>query len=153
MKKLIISLLLATFAIIALCAAEDNPIHVDKPRAALKPIRTIPPIIIDPSIFCLLFPLPDRCNPCKYGQPIRNVTCGQGQRRCAANGGTCKINQYDRAYCCPNEHPGCCPLVVSSPVIIGRPSFCFPPCITDAQCRSYQKCCGSCRRCVNAILT
>jgi hypothetical protein len=113
-----------------------------------------PTIIINPSILCLLSPLPARCNPCKYDQPLKNITCGVGTQKCAANGGTCKFNQYDRAFCCPQEHAGCCPPIPSPPVILPiPPAKCIDRCTTDAQCKDYQKCCGDCRRCVNATLT
>ncbi|CAF3543986.1 unnamed protein product [Rotaria sp. Silwood1] len=157
MKKLIIRLLLTTLVIISLCTAQDDPIEIEKPSIIRIPIQTIPPIIINPNILCLLFPLPDRCNPCKYGQPLKNIVCGQGNRECEANNGTCKVNRYDKVYCCPNEHPGCCPTVLPPPVTIPLPNgnfpLCIPTCSTDTQCKSYQKCCGNCKRCVNVTIT
>ena len=171
MKQFHIFLLVAIFGILFLCNAQDGPFEIEKPeipplgeeipdisRLTIQPFTiprifpTVSPIIINPDIFCALVPLPARCNPCKYGQPITGITCGRGERKCAVNGGTCKINQYDRAFCCPNEHRGCCPPVAFSPVVI-TPAFCFPTCQNDAQCKSYEKCCGSCRRCVNATIT
>lgn len=156
MKQSNTLLLLAIFGAVFLCNAQDEPFEIPKPEILEIPdlpirIPTIPPIIINPNILCLVSPLPARCNPCKYGQPITGITCGRGEQKCAANGGTCKVNQFDRAYCCPNEHRGCCPPVPSLPVLV-PPSFCFPTCKTDAQCKVYQKCCGSCPRCVNATL-
>ena len=170
MKQFNTLLLLAILGAVFLCNAQDDPFEIPKPeippignevpeipeipiRIPTIPIKfpTISPIIINPNIFCFLSPLPARCNPCKYGQPIAGITCGQGEQKCAANGGTCKVNQFDRAYCCPNEHRGCCPSV-ASPFVPVLSSFCFPTCRTDAQCEVYQKCCGSCPRCVNATL-
>ncbi|CAF0926632.1 unnamed protein product [Rotaria sp. Silwood1] len=153
MKKLILHLLLATLTIVALCAAQDDRIKIDKRRAIPIATRTVPPIVIGSKTFCLRFPFSPRCHPCKYSQPIRKAICGQGQSRCELLGGTCKFNQYERAYCCPYEHRGCCPLVIYFPIITGRPPICrSPQCRTDAQCKNYEKCCGICRQCVNATL-
>lgn len=171
MKQFNVFLLVTIFGLLFLCNAQDDPIDIpipeipplgelvpEIPRFTIRPITfpriipTISPIIINPELLCALSPMPAKCNPCKFGQPIAGITCGRGERKCATNGGTCKINQYDRAYCCPNEHRGCCPSVPFSPIVI-QPVLCFPTCQTDAQCKDYQKCCGNCRRCVNATLT
>lgn len=178
LTKLTIDLLLATFTIICFCSAEDGPIDFEKPiippigiahpTIRLPPItfhtitppktfHTWPPITINPPILCLLFPSLKPCNPCTFGTPIEGITCGQGEGKCATLNGTCKVNQYDRAYCCPNEHQGCCP-AVPIPIIIPSPTglpppLCLPACTTDAQCPIYQKCCGACRRCINATFT
>jgi hypothetical protein len=149
MKQFGIFLLFAVFALIFISNAQHSLSEISK-----RQISQIPPIIINSIVLCLQNPLPARCNPCKYGQPITTMPCGQGQEKCAASGGICKVNQYDKAYCCPNEHPGCCP--ATSPVITPLSpinlSICIPTCKTDDQCKDYQKCCGSCPRCVNATL-
>ncbi|CAF3413753.1 unnamed protein product [Rotaria socialis] len=162
MHKLTIQLLAATLTIICLCTAQEGPSDIVllpvTPILIPRPTIKIPPVTINPNVLCLLFPLPNRCNPCKFGQPLQNVPCGQGQRLCASRNGTCKVNIYDRAYCCPNEHQGCCPPVVSSPIVFGPLDIpihlpvCLPACKTDADCRIYQKCCGTCNRCTNATL-
>ncbi|CAF2064818.1 unnamed protein product [Rotaria magnacalcarata] len=88
------------------------------------------------------------CNPCKFGQPLFQYPCGQGQRKCAANEGLCKVSQSDNAYCCPNEHGGCCP-----PVPFPINFLCLiPNCKNDTQCQVGQKCCRPCSRCINATL-
>ncbi|CAF4137199.1 unnamed protein product [Rotaria sordida] len=134
--SLIIHLLLATFAIMSLCAADDASIS-SMPAGSTKIINSKPS--------CLIYPLPAMCNPCKYGQPIKGVVCGQGSGACALKDGICKMNQYDKIYCCPYEHARCCPTEYSS-------SKCKLQCTTDAQCKSSEKCCGKfCRRCVPAI--
>ncbi|CAF4641887.1 unnamed protein product [Rotaria sp. Silwood1] len=151
MNKLILRLLLTTLAIVGLHAIPGDSVDIDKLRTVLIPIRTVPPIIFDPIKYCLQFPSSTRCNPCTYGSPIIGVTCGQGQRRCEALGGTCKFNQYGIAYCCPREHRGCCPTVEYRTIIFPRPSpFCHR-CQTDASCKPYEKCCGICRKCVPAV--
>ncbi len=161
MNKFTILVSIVAFALIFVCNAQDDPFEIPEPEippiknqipdfASLQ-IPTIPPIIINPTGPCSLVPLSARCNPCKYGQPLTGIPCGQGQNQCAASGGTCKVNRYDRAYCCPKEHRGCCPPVPSPPVVFPLP-LCFPTCTTDAQCENHQKCCGSCRRCVTAIV-
>lgn len=89
------------------------------------------------------------CNPCKFGQPLFQFPCGQGQNTCASNGGLCKISNSDNAYCCPNERPGCCP-----PVSFPRIIFCVKSnCQTDAQCEVGQKCCAPCSICVNVTMS
>lgn len=89
------------------------------------------------------------CNPCKFGQPLFEYPCGQGQNSCVPNGGLCKVSNSDDAYCCPNEHPGCCP-PISSPRVV----LCFKPNFqTDAQCEVGQKCCGPCLACVNVTIS
>ena len=154
--------LIVSLGVIIVCVAQDGPIELEPPQIPpienpilIPPIQlpTIKPIIIWPSI-CLLTKMPNGCNPCQYGQPLTGVTCGRGERNCSAIGGTCKVNQYDRAYCCPQDHPGCCPAVTIPIIILPNPtSLCIPTCTTDAQCPYHQKCCGSCRRCANATLT
>ncbi|CAF0779422.1 unnamed protein product [Rotaria sordida] len=125
-----------TFAIMSLCAADDASIS-SMPAGSTKIINSKPS--------CLIYPLPAMCNPCKYGQPIKGVVCGQGSGACALKDGICKMNQYDKIYCCPYEHARCCPTEYSS-------SKCKLQCTTDAQCKSSEKCCGKfCRRCVPAI--
>ncbi|CAF1500755.1 unnamed protein product [Rotaria magnacalcarata] len=167
MNKLSVQLLVATFTIICLCTAQEDPTVIDLPiispivipRPTIKlpgPTIKFPPVTINPYVLCFVFPLPNRCNPCKFGQPLQNVPCGQGQNLCASHNGTCKVNIYDRAYCCPNERQGCCPPVASTPIVLANPSItinlplCRPACRTDAECPTYQKCCGSCSRCANA---
>ena len=150
-----------SLSVILFCAAQDGPIELEPPEIPpiknsidIQPIGlpTIKPILIWPSI-CLLKPMPQGCNPCRFGQPLTGVICGRGEQNCTALGGTCKVNQYDRAYCCPREHPGCCPSIGSPIIILPDPNLCRPTCATDAQCPRHQKCCGSCRRCLNATLT
>ena len=48
------------------------------------------------------------CNPCRFGTPW-DIPCGNGKNQCSAKGGTCKISDLDKPYCCPNERAGCCP--------------------------------------------
>jgi hypothetical protein len=87
------------------------------------------------------------CNPCQYGQPLLNITCGQGTGQCAAANGLCKVNSQDKVYCCPKERAGCCP----PPPSIGP---CFATCTYDTDCSVGKKCCGNCpRTCQNATLT
>ncbi|CAF1314988.1 unnamed protein product [Rotaria sp. Silwood1] len=152
MKKLMLQLLLATLAIVALYTVQVDATDIDKSRVIVLPTVN-PPIVIDRCIYCFLHPTATGCNPCKYGSPILSVPCGQGSRRCEALGGTCKYNQCDRAYCCRYEHRGCCPPVLYTPIVIGKPTFCLPRCKTDRDCSISQKCCGSCPRCVNAVYT
>ncbi len=88
------------------------------------------------------------CNPCQYGQPLLNITCGKGSGKCATAKGLCKINSADKAYCCPNEREGCCPPRTST---IGP---CYALCTHDYDCKVGQKCCGGCPRiCQNATST
>ncbi|CAF1310826.1 unnamed protein product [Rotaria sordida] len=135
-KKLIIHLLLATFAIVSLCAADDA-------STSSMPVDSANITNLKPD--CSMFPLPPKCDPCKYAQPIKGVVCGQGLGKCALKGGTCKINRYDQIYCCPYEHAGCCPIVYFPP-------DCYSECTTDAQCQPSAKCCGiPCQRCIPAI--
>ena len=88
------------------------------------------------------------CNPCRYGQPLLNITCGDGSGSCAAAKGLCKINASDKVYCCPNEREGCCPPHNS------KTGSCRARCRYDSDCKVRQKCCGDCPRvCKNATLT
>ena len=88
------------------------------------------------------------CNPCQYGQPLLNITCGKGTDKCAKAEGLCKVNSQDYVYCCPNERIGCCPPPTST---IGP---CLARCTNDYDCQVGQKCCGSClRTCQNVTLT
>jgi hypothetical protein len=90
------------------------------------------------------------CNPCQYGQPLLNITCGQGTGQCAAANGLCKVNSQDKVYCCPKERAGCCP-PPPPPSFIGP---CFATCTYDTDCPVGKKCCGNCpRTCHNATLT
>ena len=96
------------------------------------------------------------CNPCVYGQPMSNVTCGNGEKKCSTAGGSCKIDSsYDKPYCCPQENNGCCPpmpvdTVSNDPDILFP---CLPKCYTDADCKSGEKCCGTCpSRCLPAVI-
>lgn len=86
------------------------------------------------------------CNPCRFGQPLNDVPCGQGQNQCAGRNGLCKVSTSDRAYCCPNERPGGCPVSSNSTTN----STSQPQCQTDFDCPAGRKCCGSPAKCLNA---
>ena len=86
------------------------------------------------------------CNPCRFGQPLSDVPCGQGQNQCTSNNGLCKVSTNDEAYCCPNERPGGCPVSANSTTS----SSSQPQCQTDFDCTAGRKCCGSPAKCVNA---
>lgn len=88
------------------------------------------------------------CNPCRFGQPLYNSPCGQGQNLCAANKGLCKVSTFDNAYCCPNERPGGCPATANPTVALCPRSKCN----TDFDCSVGRKCCGWCKQCVNATV-
>ena len=97
------------------------------------------------------------CNPCVYGQPLTNVTCGNGERQCLAAGGVCKLDSYyDKPYCCPQEHNGCCPPIAPDTVPNDDPEIlfpCLPKCYTDGDCKTGEKCCGTCPpRCLPAVI-
>lgn len=77
MKQLSIFLLIASFALIFLCNAQDGPFEIPRPEIPPIKIQTVPPIINNPSVLFLISPLPGRCNPCKYGQPLK-ISCGDG---------------------------------------------------------------------------
>lgn len=88
------------------------------------------------------------CNPCQYGQPLLNITCGKGTGACTKAKGLCKINSSDHVYCCPNERTGCCPPPKST---VGP---CIARCTNDYDCQVGQKCCGNCpRTCQNVTLS
>lgn len=86
------------------------------------------------------------CNPCRFGQPLLNVPCGQGQGQCGSSTGLCKVSNLDRAYCCSSERPGSCPQGPNSAVVLCPRKRCE----TDYNCPNRQKCCGPCFTCVNA---
>lgn len=85
------------------------------------------------------------CNPCRFGYPLNDVPCGQGQNQCTGRNGLCKVSTGDRAYCCPNERPGGCPTSTNS-----TSSSSLANCQTDFDCPVGRKCCGSPGKCVNA---
>ena len=95
------------------------------------------------------------CNPCVFGEPLQNLTCGKGEHTCGSNGGICKVNAaLDKIYCCPKEREGCCPYteetVNNDPDILFP---CLPQCDSDADCKPGQKCCGKCPpQCVDPII-
>ncbi len=97
------------------------------------------------------------CNPCVYGQPLSNVSCGDGEQKCLSAGGLCKIHSwYDKPYCCPQENDGCCPPIPVDTIPNNDPDIlfpCLPLCYTDADCKQGQKCCGTCPpRCMSAVI-
>ncbi|CAF3749846.1 unnamed protein product [Rotaria sp. Silwood1] len=144
---------LATLVLVASYTVQGDTINIHPPPGELITIRPIPPIPIDICIFCSRFPGLLACNPCKYGQPMLSVNCTEGLR-CQTAGGTCKYNQCGRPVCCPQEHRGCCPPILVSPIIFPPTRPCPRICTTDASCVAVnQKCCGSCPRCVNAVYT
>ena len=96
------------------------------------------------------------CNPCVYGQPLEDVSCGNKENTCLSAGGLCKVHPwYDRAYCCPKEHDGCCPPMPADKVSDDPDILfpCLPQCETDADCKQSEKCCGTCPpRCMPAVI-
>ncbi|CAF2848348.1 unnamed protein product [Rotaria sp. Silwood2] len=92
------------------------------------------------------------CNPCVYGQPLYYISCGQGDQKCLLAGGLCKIHSwYNKPYCCPKEHEGCCPSMPAENTDTLFP--CVPQCYSDADCKTGEKCCGTCiRRCLKAFI-
>ncbi|CAF2654087.1 unnamed protein product [Rotaria sp. Silwood2] len=97
------------------------------------------------------------CNPCLYGQPLSNISCGHGERKCLAAGGICKTHSwYDKPYCCPNEHDGCCPAIPVDKIPPRDPNIlfpCFRRCSSDGDCQPGYKCCGTCPpRCLQAFI-
>ncbi|CAF4727810.1 unnamed protein product [Rotaria sp. Silwood2] len=142
--------LILLVVLITLTYADINPVLVSpKPNIIIK--RICP--FFSCSIRCKRYIYQNNCptcecNPCVFGNPIWNVTCGGGDRQCAFKGGICKHNPWtDKVYCCPNEHEGCCPY---TPNLI---FLCFPRCNSDSNCKEGEKCCGKCpRRCVDAVI-
>ncbi|CAF3066769.1 unnamed protein product [Rotaria sp. Silwood2] len=97
------------------------------------------------------------CNPCVYGQPLSNISCGHGERKCLAAGGICKTHSwYDKPYCCSNEHNGCCPAMPVDKIPPRDPNILFPclrRCSSDGDCQPGYKCCGTCSsRCLEAFI-
>lgn len=97
------------------------------------------------------------CNPCVYGQPLADVSCGNKENACSAVGGLCKLHSwYDKPYCCPKEHDGCCPPMAADKIPDDDPEILFPclaQCDSDADCKDGEKCCGTCPpRCMPAFI-
>ncbi|CAF1217231.1 unnamed protein product [Rotaria sp. Silwood1] len=92
------------------------------------------------------------CNPCVYGQPLYQISCGQGDQKCLLAGGLCKIHSwYNKPYCCPKEHDGYCPSMSNEDTDILFP--CVPQCYSDSDCKVDEKCCGTCiRKCMKAFI-
>jgi hypothetical protein len=69
---------------------------------------------------------------------LKTFAVDKDNKNVAINEGTCKINQCDRAYCCPDEDAGCCSAVTTPSVIISLLPYNFPLYIST--CKIYSQC-------------